>query len=152
MSNINSDPKAGGSITDMATSGTSIPNDAGVQRTIPSKPNPHQEAASQDPLTTGTDLASAADNPADISRGTKDIGPTGEVMTGTGDTLPPSTESKNLHVGASDPLSKGHDRYEKHSRQKESDLDRYAAAGTDVDVAPGEEGLDQESLKQRREG
>jgi hypothetical protein len=38
-------------------------------------------------------------------------------------------------------LSKGHDRYDKHSRQKESDLERYATEGPGVDLQPGEEKL-----------
>ncbi|KAI9756268.1 MAG: hypothetical protein M4579_003935 [Chaenotheca gracillima] len=146
------DPHTGGSITDMATSGTSIPNDAGKQRIIPSVPNPHQNAAAQDPVSTSTDLGGAVDNPTDIPRQSKDIGPTGEVMTGVGDTMPVQAESKRMHLGANEPLSKGHDRYDKHSRQKESDYERYAAGDTSVDMAPGEEGTSQEELKQRREG
>ncbi|MCJ1481274.1 hypothetical protein MMC06_001431 [Schaereria dolodes] len=54
---------------------------------------------------------------------TKDIGSTGGVLTGTGDQLPAQTESKRLHMSANNPLSKGHDRYDKHTVQKESDLE-----------------------------
>jgi hypothetical protein len=36
-------------------------------------------------------------------------------------------------------LSKGHDRYDKHSRQKESDLERYANEGPGVDLQPSED-------------
>ena len=68
------DPKQGGSLADMAAEGTSIPSDAGTQRTIPSVPNPHQAAASSS--------AGAADNAADIPRSARDVGATGEVVTG----------------------------------------------------------------------
>lgn len=57
------------------------------------------------------------------------------------DQLPAEVESKRLHYGANDPLSKGHDRYDKHTRQKESDLERYAGEGAGVDLGPGEEGI-----------
>ena len=53
--------------------------------------------------------------------------------------MPAQVESKRLHYGANDPLSKGHDRYDKHSRQKGSDLERYAAEGPGVDLQPREE-------------
>ena len=60
----------GGSITDMAVEGTKIPNDAGIQNTIPSVPRPDQITdTSNDPNNLGaTDLAGAADNAQDISR------------------------------------------------------------------------------------
>lgn len=55
--------------------------------------------------------------------------------------MPATVESKRLHYGANDPLAKGHDRYDKHTRQKESDLERYAAEGPDVDLQPSEDKL-----------
>ena len=73
------DPRQGGSLSDMAPTGTSIPSDTGTQRTIPSKPNPHQAAPDQ---SGGTDLAGAADNATDIPRSGRDVGSTGEVVTG----------------------------------------------------------------------
>lgn len=81
----------------------------------------------------------------------KDIGTTGEVLTGTGDQLPAQVESKRLHMGANDPFSKGHDRMDKHRRHKESELERYAGEGVDVDKAPGEEELGQEEVRDRRD-
>lgn len=57
----------------------------------------------------------------------------------TGDQLPAAVESKRLHFGANDPLSKGHDRYDKHSRQKESDIERYVSEGSGVDLQPSED-------------
>ncbi|KAI9804261.1 MAG: hypothetical protein M1833_007068 [Piccolia ochrophora] len=146
-----SDPHQGGSITDMATDGTSVPGDAGVQRTIPSKPRPDQADLDNTVGGLGADnLAGAADNATDISRRTKDVGSTGEVLTGTGDQLPAEVESKNLHFGANDSLSKGHDRYDKHTRQKGSNEERYAGEGAEVDAAPGEENDDQDTLRERR--
>ena len=55
------------------------------------------------------------------------------------DRLPASVESKRLHYGANNPLAKGHDRYDKHTRDQESAIDRYAAEGPGVDLAPDEE-------------
>ena len=78
------------------------------------------------------------------------MGATGEVITGTGDQLPAQVESKRLHFGANDPLSKGHDRYDKHTKQKESDLDRYADEGAGVDRAPGEENDDEDTVRDRK--
>ena len=51
-------------------------------------------------------------------------------------------------MGANDSLSKGHDRYDKHSRQKESDLERYAGEGAEADVPPGQEGLGQDEVRE----
>ncbi|TVY51200.1 hypothetical protein LCER1_G006361 [Lachnellula cervina] len=138
------DSHQGGDLFDMAKDGTSIPNDAGKMNTIPSKPRPGEGEGSVN--ANGSSLAGAASNPTDISRSVRDIGAGGEVETGTGDQLPAQVESKRLHYGANNPLSKGHDRYDKHSRQKESDLERYAAEGPGVDRQPGEEGVPDEEM------
>ena len=60
----------GGNLSDMAVDGTSIPQDAGTQRTIPSVARPDQITdPSNDPNNLGaSDLAGAADNAQDISR------------------------------------------------------------------------------------
>lgn len=60
----------GGSITDMAVDGTTVPEDAAKQRTIPSVPRPGQITdPSDDPNNYGaSSLAGAADNAQDISR------------------------------------------------------------------------------------
>ena len=60
----------GGSITDMAVEGTTVPEDAAKQRTIPSVPRPGQITdPSDDPNNYGaSSLAGAADNAQDISR------------------------------------------------------------------------------------
>ena len=78
------------------------------------------------------------------------MGATGEVITGTGDQLPAQAESKRLHFGANDPVSKGHDRDDKHRKQKESDLERYAGEGAGVDRAPGEEDDDEDAVRDRK--
>ena len=62
---------------------------------------------------------------------TRDKAPTADVMTGTGDTLPAEVGSKNLHFAGNPDLSKGHQRYDKHVRQKGSDQERDAGEGID---------------------
>ncbi|KAI9820017.1 MAG: hypothetical protein M1827_006588 [Pycnora praestabilis] len=144
------DPHQGGDLFDMAAEGTSIPNDAGKQRLIPSVPRPDQMTEDTTNTKAGLgapDEASAADNATDMPRGTKDMGATGEVITGTGDQMPAQMESKRMHYGANNPLAKGHDRYDKHARQNESDLERYAKEGAEVDAPPGEEGLGQDEIR-----
>ena len=54
-------------------------------------------------------------------------------MTGTGDTLPSEVGSKRLQNMTNPDLSKGHGRYDKHVRQKGSDMEHEASEG------PGEE-------------
>ncbi len=60
----------GGSLSDMAVEGTTIPQDSGTQRTIPSVARPDQVTdPSNDANNMGaSDLAGAADNAQDISR------------------------------------------------------------------------------------
>ncbi len=144
------DAHQGGRLEDMAVSGTKIPNDAGQQRTIPSVPRPDQvDPDSGD----ASSLATAADNPTDIPRSTRDTGMTGEVVTGTGNTLPATAvEHKNLAGGGNEPLAKGSSRYAKHAQQKESDIEKFASDGPEVDAAPGEEEAPQDELRHRRDG
>jgi hypothetical protein len=63
------------------------------------------------------------------------------IVVSPSDQLPGAVESKRLHYGANDPVAKGHDRVDKHAKQMESDLERYAAAGPGMDRQPGEEKL-----------
>jgi hypothetical protein len=137
----------------MAIDGTSIPNDAGKMRTIPSVPRPDQ--LPENPAFNAANLGSgeiqtAVDNATDIPRRNKDISASGEVITGTGDQLPAQIESKRLHFGPNEPLAKGHDRYDKHRKQKESDLERYAVEGAEVDAAPGEEEDNMDDVRARK--
>jgi len=144
------DSHRGGDLSDMAASGTSVPNDAGKQNLIPSVPRPDQtaeNAAFHQGFINSGDPQGAVGNTTDMPRQFKDIGATGEVISGTGDQLSAQIESKNLHFGANDPLAKGHDRYDKHARQKESDFERYAGAGAGADVPPGEEELNQDQVR-----
>ena len=64
---------------------------------------------------------------------TRDNAPSADVITGTGDSLPSEVGSKRLHNVVNEDLSKGHPRYDKHVRQKGSDLDKGATDG------PGED-------------
>ncbi|KAF6217786.1 hypothetical protein HO133_006613 [Letharia lupina] len=130
----------GGSITDMAVDGTKVPDDAGAQYTIPSVPRPDQITdPSDDPSNLGaTDLAGAADNAQDVSRTTRDTAPNPETITGTGDALPPEIGSKRLHNDVNQDLSKGHQRYDKHVKQKGSDQEKGASEGaTEDEVVDG---------------
>ncbi|KAL9009447.1 MAG: hypothetical protein Q9173_005522, partial [Seirophora scorigena] len=67
----NQDPNPqGGSLSDMAVSGTTVPPSSATQRTIPSVPRPDQTTtSSSDPNDLGTtDLASQADNASDMPK------------------------------------------------------------------------------------
>lgn len=103
------DPHQGGSLSEMAPTGTSIPNDAGIQRTIPSVPRPDQVAENNQFDNQGIaepTTAFAADNAASMPRGPGDMGQTGEVMTGTGNSLPASGEAKRNQTGVGYPGGK----------------------------------------------
>ena len=63
------------------------------------------------------------------------------MILGTRDQLPTQVENKRLLYGANDPLRKGHDRYGKHSRQKERDLEGHANEGSSVHLQPSEDGI-----------
>lgn len=130
------DAHKGGDLSDMAVKGTKIPNDAGQHNLLPSVPRPDQM---EDPNDLGSStIAGAADNATDIPRKNKDIGSTGEVVTGTGDQLPAEVESKRLHYGANNPASKGHERDAKHRKQGNT-FDRFSGEGAEEDEVPGGE-------------
>lgn len=93
------DPHKGGSITDMAATGTSVPNDAGRQNIIPSVPRPDQ--VTENPQFHNQGLAEpntafAADNDTTLPQSTRDKGQTGEPITGTGHTMGAQAESKRI--------------------------------------------------------
>ena len=76
-----------------------MPNDAGLNNTIPSVPRPDQMSedsgfAGRGGLGAGS-IANAADNPIDIPRSHKELGATGEVITGTGDQMPAQVKGRN---------------------------------------------------------
>lgn len=53
--------------------------------------------------------------------------------------MPSEVNSKRLHHFGDEDRAKGHARYDKHVRQKESDQDKYATEGAKVDLQPSEE-------------
>ena len=86
------DASKGGNISDMAVSGTKVPDDAGKQNTIPSKPNPGQMAEN-------AEYHKGFINAGDI-QGAADNAHTTEVVTGTGDQMPAeAAEAKHLSGG-----------------------------------------------------
>ncbi|KZF22245.1 hypothetical protein L228DRAFT_247893 [Xylona heveae TC161] len=94
---MSSDAHTGGDLSDLAVKGTKIPNDAGIQNTIPSKPRPGQADVTNTSGGLGAEnLAGAAENPKDMPAGPVDTGATGEVITGQGDQLPPGVEKKHF--------------------------------------------------------
>lgn len=135
------DPHQGGSLSDMAVSGTTIPNDAGKQRTIPSVPRPDQRAEHflyDNEGIAEPNLATAADNATDLPRSTRDVGQTGEVMSGTGDSIPASIESKRAYMGTNIPGGAGDSRDMKHNKYNRSSFERYAKEDEDAAEYIGE--------------
>ncbi|CAF9910988.1 MAG: hypothetical protein HETSPECPRED_010262 [Heterodermia speciosa] len=120
----------GGSLSDMAATGTTVPDDSAKPRIIPSVASPDQVTdTASDPNDLGaTDLASAATNASDMPRDVHDTAPVPETITGTGDSLPSEVGSKNLHYLGNPDLSKGDASYDKHVRQKGSDQERGAVS------------------------
>ena len=76
----------------------------------------------------------STDFPSVSSQTTRDTAPTSQVITGTGDALPSEIGSKRLHNDMSPNLSKGHQRYDKHVRQKGSDQEKEASEGATEDA------------------
>lgn len=128
------DPHQGGSLSEMAVNGTTIPNDAGKMRTLPSVPRPDQRAEHDffdnegiaEPTT-----ATAADNDTDLPRSTRDVGQSGEVITGTGNSIPASIESKRAFMGTNIPGGSGDPRAQKHHSHNRSAFDRYSKEDED---------------------
>ncbi|KAI7164424.1 hypothetical protein KC316_g12828 [Hortaea werneckii] len=97
------DAHKGGNISDMAVDGTKVPDNAGEPNVIPSVPNPHQQAESQE-YSKGRigagDIQGAADNAPDMPRRTADGSAHGEVITGIGDQMPAqAAETKHMSKG-----------------------------------------------------
>ncbi|KAJ5175066.1 uncharacterized protein N7482_000943 [Penicillium canariense] len=140
MSRQQQDPHQGGSISDFAVDGTTMPNDAGRMNTIPSVPRPDQRAENPAYDYEGTaqpSTAFAADNDRDLPRSTRDVGQTGEVLTGTGNTLPASVESKRAFMGTNIPGGTGNARDMKHHSHNRSQFDRYAKEDEDAEEKIG---------------
>ncbi|KAL3496562.1 hypothetical protein BJX62DRAFT_101946 [Aspergillus germanicus] len=135
-------PHQGGSIYDMAEKGTKIPNDAGRMNTIPSVPRSDQ--LSEDPNYSYQGLgqpttAFAADNATDLPRSTRDLGFTGEVMTGTGNSFPAQGENAGNQIGANTPGAKGQTRAFERGSQNRGAFDRFGGEDEDAPVGEHEE-------------
>ncbi|CAG8131304.1 unnamed protein product [Penicillium salamii] len=125
---VRQDPHQGGSLSEMAATGTTIPNDAGKMNTIPSVPRPDQRAEHFGFDNAGIAEPStvmAADNATDLPRSTRDIGQTGEVITGTGNSMPAGVESKHAYMGANHHAGHGGTRDLKHAKYAKSEYERY---------------------------
>ncbi|OGM39128.1 hypothetical protein ABOM_012264 [Aspergillus bombycis] len=116
----------GGTLSELAPGGTTIPHDAGKQNTIPSVPRPDQRSANRrfDNMGLGQpSSAFAADNDVTMPRGPRDPGLSGEVVTGTGNTLPAEGEAKWNQVGTDRPGVRGDTRSLKHGEVGVGGLD-----------------------------
>jgi len=138
---------SGGDLFDLAEKGTTVPEDSAKPRFIPSVPRPDQIASETDPNALGgRSLAEAADNASDIPRSAKDISAQ-DVLTGTGDTLPATVDSKRLHNvpgGVThDNVAKGSTRMTAHKAQP-NNFGGGASDGPKTDKAPGQEDLSDE--------
>ncbi|KAJ5090899.1 hypothetical protein N7532_009583 [Penicillium argentinense] len=132
--NEQQNPHQGGSLFDMAAKGTSIPNDAGKMNTIPSVPRPDQRSEHflyDNEGIAQPNPATAADNATDLPRSTRDVGQSGEVISGTGNTIPASIESKRAYMGTNVPGAPGDSRDQKHHRQNRGAFERYAKEDED---------------------
>ncbi|KAL4907356.1 hypothetical protein BDW74DRAFT_176129 [Aspergillus multicolor] len=137
-----SSPHQGGSLTDMAATGTKIPNDAGRMNTIPSVPRPDQRSEDSNFDYSGQgqpSLAFAADNATDLPRSTKDMGFSGEVMTGTGDSFPAQAENAGNEIGANWPSVKGQTRGLKRADKNRGLFDRMGGGGEQEEFGEGDE-------------
>jgi len=130
------DAHTGGDLSEMAATGTKIPNDAGKMNIIPSVPRPDQDNSNPGGIGS-TSQAFAVDNPIDIPRQNKDMGLTDEIITGTGDQMPSTVEAKRLHYPANEPRAKGHERDHKHVAQT-SDFERFQGEGGKMEDSPGD--------------
>lgn len=144
MARQDQSPHQGGTLSDFAATGTSIPNDAGKMNTIPSIPRPDQRAENPTYENAGLaqpSIAFAADNATDLPRSTRDVGQTGEFLSGTGDSIPASVESKRTFMGTNIPGGVGEARATKHQNQNRSQFDRYAGENEDAAENIGEHSL-----------
>ncbi|KAK4936430.1 hypothetical protein LTR10_022704 [Elasticomyces elasticus] len=132
---------SGGDLFDMAKDGTKVPEDAAAPRYIPSVPRPDQIASETDPNDLGARNLADAAGEGDIPRTTRDTRAS-DVITGTGDTLPGTVDSKRLHAVpggvTQDPFAKGSTRMTAHKKQ-DSDFEKGASDGPQVERAPGQE-------------
>ncbi|KAJ5185006.1 hypothetical protein N7491_007125 [Penicillium cf. griseofulvum] len=125
------DPHQGGTLSEMsAQGGTSMPNDAGQMNTIPSVPRPDQRAEHfgfDDQGIAKPSIATAADNTTDLPRSTRDVGQSGEVITGIGNSMPAGIEAKHAYMGANHHADHGDTRGLKQAKYERSEFERYQA-------------------------
>ena len=148
---------AGGDLSDMAASGTSVPTDSAKPKLVPSVPEPHQKAenpAFHNQFINAADPQGAVDNAADMPRTFKDTGATGEVITATGDQMPADVEAKRFGLrDAGGDAAKGHSREGRGTTtHKEDDIEKFATEGAEVDRSVQEEGEDvgQDELRAKK--
>ncbi|KAL2860745.1 uncharacterized protein BJX67DRAFT_368008 [Aspergillus lucknowensis] len=99
-------PHRCGNLFGMAFTGTTIPNDAGKMNTIPTVPRPEQRFEDAEFSYQGSgwpSTAFAADNVTDMPQSTRDMGFSGEAITGTGNTFPAQGENAGNEIGANWP-------------------------------------------------
>ncbi|KAJ6138059.1 hypothetical protein N7471_004545 [Penicillium samsonianum] len=125
---VQQDPHQGGSLSEMAAQGTSMPNDAGMMNTIPSVPRPDQRAENIGFENEGIgkpSTAMAADHTTDLPRSTRDVGQTGEVISGTGNSMDAGVETKHAYMGTNHHAGHGDTRDLKHAKYSRSKFERY---------------------------
>jgi hypothetical protein len=138
------DPHQGGSLSDMATTGTNMPNDAGKMNTIPSVPRPDQRADHFGFDNAGVaepSTAMAADNATDMPRSTRDVGQSGEVISGTGNSMPAGVEAKHAYMGSNQHAGHGDTRELKHQKYTRGEFERYAKEDEDSGEYVGQHNL-----------
>lgn len=125
---VQQDPHQGGTLSEMAAQGTSMPNDAGIMNTIPSVPRPDQRAENLGFENEGIakpSTAMVADNTTDLPRSTRDVGESGDVISGTGDSMPAGVEAKHAYMGPNHHAGHGDTRDFKRSKYGRSVIERY---------------------------
>ncbi|CAG8888560.1 unnamed protein product [Penicillium egyptiacum] len=124
---VQEDPHQGGSLSEMGQ-GTSMPNDAGLMNTIPSVPRPDQRAEHRRFDNEGIAEPStvmATDNTTDWPRSTRDVGQSGEVISGTGNSMEAGLEAKRAYMGPNHHAGHGETREIKGAKYGQSVFDRY---------------------------
>ncbi|KAJ5384917.1 hypothetical protein N7517_002828 [Penicillium concentricum] len=125
---VRKDPHQGGTLSEMAAQGISMPNDADQMNTIPSVSRPDQRAEHFGFDNEGIvkpSTATAADNTTDLPRSTRDVGQSGEVISGMGNSMPAGIESKHAYMGANHHAAHGDTRDLKHSKYDRGVFERY---------------------------
>lgn len=125
---VRQDPHQGGTLSEMAAQGTTMPNDAGMMNTIPSVPRPDQRAENfgfENEGIAKPTTATAADNTTDLPRSTRDVGEAGDVISGTGNSMPAGIEAKHAYMGPNHHAGHGDTREFKHAKYGRSVIERY---------------------------